>query len=68
MGTEDLNERDLEGGNLSVHENSGQVKLDLETDIDVGAVDGRRPPERETTIRDLVETGPLSVGQLLVFH
>ena len=39
MGTEDLNERDLESGNLAVQENTGQIKLDLETDIDVGTVD-----------------------------
>ena len=39
MGTEDLNERDLERGNLAVQEDTGQIKLDLETDVDVGTVD-----------------------------
>ena len=68
VSAENLNERDLERGNLSVHENSGQIQLDLEADVDVGAVDGRRPPEREATIRNLVQTGSLSVGQLLVLH
>lgn len=30
MGTEDLDQRDLEGRNLSMHEDAGQVKLHLE--------------------------------------
>lgn len=34
----------------------------------VGTVDGWRPPECEPTVRDLIETRPLGVGQLLVFH
>lgn len=29
VGTEDLDERDLEGGDLSVHEDAGQVQLHL---------------------------------------
>ena len=52
----------------SLHEDTGQVKLDLETDIDVGTIDRGAPPERESTIRDLVQTGPLSVRELLVPH
>ena len=35
MGTEDLDERDLERRNLSVQENTSQIELDLETDVDV---------------------------------
>ena len=31
-------------------------------------VDGRRPPQREPPVGDLVEAGPLRVGQLLVLH
>ena len=42
--TEDLDERDLKGWNLAVHENTRQIKLDLETDIHVGMVDGQTPP------------------------
>ena len=68
MRTEDLDERDLQGRDLAVHEDTRQVKLDLETDVDVGTVDGRTPPEREATVRNLVETGPLRVRQLLVTH
>ena len=68
MRTEDLDERDLESRDLAVHEDTRQVKLDLETDVDVGTVDGRTPPEREATVRNLVETGPLRVCQLLVTH
>lgn len=40
----------------------------LETDVDVGPVDSGRPPEREPSVRDLVETGALRVRQLLVLH
>lgn len=36
MGTEDLDEGDLEGRNFAVQEYTGQIELDLETDIDVG--------------------------------
>jgi len=39
-----------------------KTNLDLETDVNVGSVDGRTPPEGESTIRNLVETGSLSVG------
>ncbi|GKC38199.1 hypothetical protein Tco_1050583, partial [Tanacetum coccineum] len=35
---EDLNKRDLQGGNLPVHKYSSQIKLHLETDINIGSV------------------------------
>ncbi len=41
VSAEDLNEGDLEGWNLSVHENARQVELHLETHVHVGTVDGR---------------------------
>ena len=50
------------------HEDTSQIQLDLETDINVRAIDRGAPPEREPTIGDLIETGPLSVGELLVPH
>ena len=68
MSTEDLNQTDLEGGNLAVHEDTGQIQLNLETDVYVGTVDSRTPPERESTIRDLIQTGPLCVREFLVPH
>lgn len=68
MGTEDLNERDLERRDFAVHEDPSQIQLHLETDVDVGSVDRRRPPQREATIGDLIQTGSLGVGQLLVLH
>ena len=68
MSTEDLNQTDLERGDLAVHEDTGQIELDLETDIYVGTVDSWTPPERESTVRNLVQTGPLSVRELLVSH
>ena len=51
-----------------VHEDTSQIQLDLETDVDVRAIDRRTPPEREPTVRDLVKTGPLRVRELLVPH
>jgi hypothetical protein len=68
MGTEDLNQRDLESGDLAVQENTSQVELNLETDIDIGAVDGRGPPQCEPTVGNLVQTRPLGVGEFLEFH
>ena len=40
MGSEDLNKRDLESRDLPMQEDTCQIELDLEADIDVGAVDG----------------------------
>ena len=86
MGTEDLDQTDLERWDLTVpeewlvsddtrprcetnvHENISEIELDLETDVDVRTVDGRTPPEREPTVRDLVKTRPLRVRELLVPH
>ena len=68
MGTEDLDERDLQCRNLTVKEDTRQIKLHLETDVDVGSVDGRRPPKRKSTVWNLVETGTLGVRELLEFH
>ena len=50
------------------HENTSQVQLHLETNVDVRAIDSRAPPESESTIRNLVQTGTLSIGELLVSH
>jgi hypothetical protein len=50
------------------HENSREIKLNLETDVNVCAIDSRTPPKSETTIGDLVQTRPLGIRQLLVAH
>ena len=50
------------------HEDTRQIQLDLETDVDVRAIDRGAPPEREPTVRNLVETRPLGIGELLVPH
>lgn len=68
MCTEDLDQRNLQCWDLAVHEDTSQIELYLETDIDVGTIDGRTPPERESTVGNLVETGALRVRQLLVPH
>mmetsp|Transcript_12178 Transcript_12178/g.50989 ORF Transcript_12178/g.50989 Transcript_12178/m.50989 type:complete len:398 (+) Transcript_12178:2351-3544(+) len=65
---EDLDERDLQRGDLTVHEDAGQIELNLEPHVHVRAVDRRRPPQREPTVGDLVQAAPLRVGQLLVLH
>lgn len=54
MGPEDLDQRDFEGRDFSVHEYASEIELDLEAHVHVGSVDGRRPPESETTVRNLI--------------
>jgi len=68
MRAEDLDVGDLERGDLAVHEDARQVQLHLEADVHVRAVDRGRPPQREATVRDLVQTGALRIRQLLVLH
>ena len=46
--TEDLDQRDLENIRL--------IELHLETDIHIGAIDGRTPLQREALVRNLVKT------------
>mmetsp|Transcript_98960 Transcript_98960/g.262867 ORF Transcript_98960/g.262867 Transcript_98960/m.262867 type:complete len:658 (-) Transcript_98960:4864-6837(-) len=41
VGSEDLDQRDLERGDLAVHEDAGEVQLHLETHVHVRTVDGR---------------------------
>eukprot|EP00906_Rhabdomonas_costata_P036699 RCo051448 len=68
MGTEDLDQGDLQGGQLAVHEDPGEVELHLEPHVDVGPVDGGAPPQGETAVGDLVQPTALRVGELLVLH
>ena len=68
MGPEDLDQRDLEGRDFSVHEDASEVELDLEAHVHVGSVDRGRPPESETTVWNLIQTRLLGVGQFLVLH
>lgn len=68
MSSENLNQTNLEGGNLAVHEDTCQVELHLETNVDICAVDSRTPPKSKPTVRDLVQTRALSIGELLVSH
>ena len=68
VSTEDLNQTDLKGGDLAMHKDTSQIKLDLETDIYIGTVDSWTPPERESTIGNLIQTGPLCVREFLVSH
>lgn len=54
MSTEYLDEGDLQSGDLAMQEDTSQVELDLETDVDVGTIDCGRPPQRETSVWYLV--------------
>ena len=36
MSSENLNEGNLQGWDFAVHENSCQIELDLETNVDIG--------------------------------
>ena len=66
VSPEDLDEGDLERGNLAMHKNACQIQLHLEPHIHIGTVDGGGPPQRKTPVGDLVQTRPLCIGQLLV--
>ena len=72
MRTEYLDQTNLQGRDLAVpvnlsgyaicvslldlHENTSEIQLDLETDVDVGTVDCWAPPKSEPTVGNLVET------------
>ena len=45
MCSEDLDERDLQCRDLAVQENACEIKLDLETNVDICSVDCWRPTE-----------------------
>jgi hypothetical protein len=51
-----------------VKEDTGEIQLHLETNVHISSVDGRTPPQSKSTIRDLIETRALSIGQLLELH
>jgi hypothetical protein len=51
-----------------VHEDASQIELYLEANIDVGPVDSGRPPQSESSVGDLIQTGSLGVGQFLELH
>ena len=45
-----------EASGINAHEDTSQIQLDLETDIDISSIDGWTPPESETSIRNLIKT------------
>jgi hypothetical protein len=61
MCSEDLYQGNFQSRNFTVHEDTGKVKLNLEANIYISSIDGRRPPKSEPSVWDLVETGSLSV-------
>ena len=50
------------------HLRTKYLVVNLTNDTYIGSVDGGWPPQCEATVGDLVETGPLRIGQLLVLH
>lgn len=68
MGSEDLDQGNLEGRDLSVHENTRKIQLHLETNINVRSINGRRPPHGETSVWNLRKTRSLGVGQFFELH
>ena len=40
----------------------------LETDVDIGAVDSRTPPQRKSSIGDLTQTATLGIREFLELH
>ena len=50
------------------HENARQIKLNLESDVDVCAIYRWAPPESETTVGDLVKTGTLGISEFFERH
>jgi len=56
VSPENLDERYFERGNFTMHENACQIKLHLEADVDIGSIDGRRPPESESSVGNLIQT------------
>lgn len=68
VSTEDLNEGDLESRNLAMHEDTRQIQLNLETNVDICAVNCWGPPKSETTVRNLIQTTTLGIGQFFVLR
>jgi hypothetical protein len=54
MRSEDLNKRNLQCRYLTVHEDASQIKLDLETNIDIGSINGWRPPKSKSPVGNLI--------------
>mmetsp|Transcript_27924 Transcript_27924/g.90699 ORF Transcript_27924/g.90699 Transcript_27924/m.90699 type:complete len:205 (-) Transcript_27924:4267-4881(-) len=68
MCTKNLNERDLESGDLSMHEDSSQIQLHLEADVYIRTVDCWGPPKSEAPVWNLIQTRALGISEFLIFH
>lgn len=49
-------------------EDTSEIELDLESNVDVGTINRWAPPKREAPVGDLRETGTLSIREFLEFH
>ena len=45
-----------------------KIELHLEADVYVRSVDRGGPPQSESAVRNLIQTGALGISQLLVLH
>jgi hypothetical protein len=68
MCSEYLNQGNLKCWDLAMHEDTSQVKLHLEADIDISSVDSWRPPKCKSSVRNLIQTRSLGMSQLLKLH
>ncbi|KAH3663741.1 hypothetical protein OGAPHI_005143 [Ogataea philodendri] len=68
MCSKDLDQRDLESWNLSVKEDTRQIELDQESNVNVGSVDRWRPPQSKPTVRNLRQSRTLGISEFLEFQ
>lgn len=68
MCSEQLHQSDFESREFTVHQNTSQIQLYSVPNIHICSINSRRPPQHEPPIGYLVQTTPLSISKLLVFH
>jgi hypothetical protein len=56
MSPEYFDQGYFESGNFSMHEYSRQIELNLKANINIGAINRWRPPQRKSSIGDLSKT------------
>lgn len=61
VSSKDLNQRDFQRWDFTMHENASQIQLNLETYVDVRSIYSGRPPQRETSVWNLIQTTSLGV-------
>ena len=54
VGSENLDQRNLQCWNFAMHKDTSQIQLNLKPNVDISSVDGRRPPQHKSSIWNLV--------------